>query len=719
MKRLFLILLACMGNYAIAAMDSTSIYWFGNSLLGSGGVSRITEFTKWKTDKMYPLYNNLTNAKPDYSTEIKQSWDSTHNKDSIALGPTKDGKSQWNFVYIQSLYRPNIDTNEYITYMKKYVDLTVASGAVPVIYDDWWARKSDPFETALVLKACKTTGAYMSPVRSAFLWTLTNYPLVHLLASDNIHAKPALGLLAGSCTWATLFAERPFGFDQVYHKVTDELSSDEAHLLQQVAWNFVTLTPYREAQPWSGKTVRLVKNIAHIKKSDTLVQFQTRQLYIKTTFDNDSVDAASSWAIFTSLDPTIAQVSYSGLVTGNSMGLARIVAMREWKVDTLNLWIRSTSLTLDSIRIVPHTLTGIIGNGYHFTAAAFLRDKTVPVKLDITQDAEWSSGDTTIFVVKAGVIQRTSGKGGVQKCLLSYGGMKDSVQFTMGLELKYLNRVKFMDKDTNLNINWNTDTGHVYNASRGHGWLDTLDVAAYQRVADWDAIRVKDSNFLRCGFVRPMKKVSGNTVDAWGTYKFNVPDGDYIIKAVLGHHNPAAVYPCSLLYVNVTTYDTLATFQSQASSKLGVFKDSVKVFGEDGLKIRVFGPIQYLVVCSNEGVDIDSVALDGDAFIHAGAVEDGDSVVVSKDDVSAIPNPFNPSTTLRFSLTQASSTSLRIYDGSGRLVRTVMNGPLGKGQHRVEWNGKDDRGHAVATGIYMVRLNSGLKQSVARLLLAR
>ncbi len=79
------------------------------------------------------------------------------------------------------------------------------------------------------------------------------------------------------------------------------------------------------------------------------------------------------------------------------------------------------------------------------------------------------------------------------------------------------------------------------------------------------------------------------------------------------------------------------------------------------------------------------------------------------------PNPFNPSTTIRFDLPLAATVNLAIYDVRGRLVKTIASGDaLAAGRHEVEWNGTDDRGTAVASGVYTLRLMSDGGQSQAR-----
>ncbi len=71
----------------------------------------------------------------------------------------------------------------------------------------------------------------------------------------------------------------------------------------------------------------------------------------------------------------------------------------------------------------------------------------------------------------------------------------------------------------------------------------------------------------------------------------------------------------------------------------------------------------------------------------------------------ATPTPFNPMTTIRFSVPAgATRASLRVYDAAGRLVRTLHRGALTAGDHAVTWRGDDDHGRGVASGVYHCRL---------------
>ena len=69
------------------------------------------------------------------------------------------------------------------------------------------------------------------------------------------------------------------------------------------------------------------------------------------------------------------------------------------------------------------------------------------------------------------------------------------------------------------------------------------------------------------------------------------------------------------------------------------------------------------------------------------------------------PNPFNPATTIRYDVpTGGGRVRIDIYDVSGRLVRTLVDGAESPGEKSVVWDGTDDRGIAVSTGVSFYRL---------------
>jgi hypothetical protein len=70
------------------------------------------------------------------------------------------------------------------------------------------------------------------------------------------------------------------------------------------------------------------------------------------------------------------------------------------------------------------------------------------------------------------------------------------------------------------------------------------------------------------------------------------------------------------------------------------------------------------------------------------------------------PNPFNPSTTIRYELPVNGKVSLKIYNTLGQEVRTLVNSYQSSGKHEAMWNGKDVKGNAVSSGIYIYRMEA-------------
>lgn len=88
-------------------------------------------------------------------------------------------------------------------------------------------------------------------------------------------------------------------------------------------------------------------------------------------------------------------------------------------------------------------------------------------------------------------------------------------------------------------------------------------------------------------------------------------------------------------------------------------------------------------------------------------------------ELSALPNPFNPTTTIRYALPQAAPVTLTIYNLKGEVVKTLVNGYQTAQNHQVVWNGDDEAGQKVAAGIYLYQLQAGNYKQTMRLILMK
>jgi flagellar hook assembly protein FlgD len=87
------------------------------------------------------------------------------------------------------------------------------------------------------------------------------------------------------------------------------------------------------------------------------------------------------------------------------------------------------------------------------------------------------------------------------------------------------------------------------------------------------------------------------------------------------------------------------------------------------------------------------------------------------------PNPFNPSTVVPYAVPGGAgvrrSVLLAVYDVNGALVKTLVSASVAGGRHEVRWDGRNERGENVSSGIYFVRLDAGSLQAARKIVLLR
>ena len=83
------------------------------------------------------------------------------------------------------------------------------------------------------------------------------------------------------------------------------------------------------------------------------------------------------------------------------------------------------------------------------------------------------------------------------------------------------------------------------------------------------------------------------------------------------------------------------------------------------------------------------------------------------------PNPFNPSTTIEFSLAEAGTADISLYNVAGQKVRELLSGSIKAGVHTVVWDGRDDSGLAVSAGVYIVKMTMGSSVTAKSIMLVK
>lgn len=141
-----------------------------------------------------------------------------------------------------------------------------------------------------------------------------------------------------------------------------------------------------------------------------------------------------------------------------------------------------------------------------------------------------------------------------------------------------------------------------------------------------------------------------------------------------------------------------------------VFRDA----SESPLSEKVFYSLEDEVETNRPALVI-TVATDA----AVGVESDAGSGTLAYSLAASRPNPAPGAATLAFTLPRAERATLRVFDVSGRAVRTLAEGAFGPGRHEIAWDGRDDRGTPVGSGTYVYRIKAGRWSDVRRLVLVR
>ncbi len=86
---------------------------------------------------------------------------------------------------------------------------------------------------------------------------------------------------------------------------------------------------------------------------------------------------------------------------------------------------------------------------------------------------------------------------------------------------------------------------------------------------------------------------------------------------------------------------------------------------------------------------------------------------------NAYPNPFNPETSISYSLPKSSTVTIEVYNAKGQLIRTLVNETRAAGNHNIVWNGTDNNNHPVSSGIYFYKMRSDSYVSTKKMVMMK
>jgi hypothetical protein len=176
---------------------------------------------------------------------------------------------------------------------------------------------------------------------------------------------------------------------------------------------------------------------------------------------------------------------------------------------------------------------------------------------------------------------------------------------------------------------------------------------------------------------------------------------------------PSGNYPCRAASTNTIF---LAPYERCFSGTIGWKQEIFDLSAWSGpamIRFHFASDEQY----GFEGWYIDDISVTTDRVTGTEDPESG--IPEATKLLSPWPNPFNPATRIPFELSAGGHVELSIYDVSGRLVRTLYATRFEAGAHSAAWDGRDDSGRQVSSGVYFCRLKTGIYTATSRLVLLR
>ncbi|MDP8203468.1 MAG: FlgD immunoglobulin-like domain containing protein [Candidatus Tenebribacter mawsonii] len=204
---------------------------------------------------------------------------------------------------------------------------------------------------------------------------------------------------------------------------------------------------------------------------------------------------------------------------------------------------------------------------------------------------------------------------------------------------------------------------------------------------------------------------NGTAIIDIGPYEFGAPS----LGGIEGYtYNPTTGNPVDYVLLKInnqpgkfTFTDGIGNFEYRLPAGIyNVYAE--RVFYEDVIEYQVEvidGEFTQLNIQMYESVDIDN-----------------NEIIPMKDNLNLtnFPNPFNPSTTISFSVTQNSDfVNLEVYNIKGQKVKTLLNEEMQNGKHTTVWYGLDSNNKPVSSGIYLYKIKVGNQESVKRMLLLK
>jgi hypothetical protein len=456
-----------------------------------------------------------------------------------------------------------------------------------------------------------------------------------------------------------------------------------------------------------------ITNVEILAPAASLEQYLTMQLDVVVTYGSTRRDTTCYGIHFVTLDTNIAaisSVSSPGLVLAKTTGTVKIIAQKRTVKDTIEIQIVHSTATLDSLAISREEMSILENDSFQLHVTGFYHKDNQTFQRNLDTLVTWFSAEAGTAEVTAGMV-RGIAQGGPVAIAAEMGGVTDTAWFTILPRPSVIKRINFQVSDEPFSYGWLAENGQYYSSTRGFGWVKDSaglpDRFIARAAGSAQAASDDKDNFLINSFVEP----AGPRYDSGGNviygndpveseFRINVPNGEYIIRAGVGHYYKTG----KTAYILYGT-DTLIQHVSVSNNYTEIVTDTLTVTGGNGLSLTCFGSICYLVIISSEGIDIDLVALDDGRPVPISAVDTKPSVQPDENlGLFAYPNPFNPVVQIKVMGDARCEMliTLQAYDINGKLVADLTHHASRIRPNAYTWNASSR-----PSGVYIIKARLG------------
>jgi len=441
---------------------------------------------------------------------------------------------------------------------------------------------------------------------------------------------------------------------------------------------------------FTDTSVAIALDLTSSKSS--LLQFESAQLYAAVTHGGGWIDTNKSVA-FRSLDTFVVQVGATGLMRAFNSGTGRIVATRDKKADTLIVTVGPSITTIAGLAFTAKARTVLQGDSMPASLTALLVEGGDTLRFSMDTIATITTKSSKLRLHAGFVTALEAGENLLLKA--EAAGFRCSTLVTVKSMPSFLKRINFQSvsaEQTQIS-GWVIDNGTAYSATRRLGWV------SLSSGMDGGLSTNEEPNYFKNTFICPRT----NTEQ---TFRVDAPAGNYWLR-LYNYNRDNCSGKSYIRYGTDTLLMNRACSYSNHTWGKSIDKQIVLV-GDSGLVLKVSGAICYMVLMADEGTDLYLVAKDQTAADYVMQSTKSEKIFYTKSnnnqDVPWVtPNPFNPSTVVRFSLPPEISAEYQIYNVRGQNVFLHKVKNMSKRfEQRIVVGGQQTK--SWASGVYYGRL---------------